>query len=185
MHDMVVRVLGLDRQEGAGADMEGQGLVADAGRGERGHQRGREMQRRGRRRDRAFLAREHRLIVVAVARVGRALAGDIGRQRHPAGALEQQLDRLVAGEGEQEGAVLGPFARHRRHVRAEIDPIAVAEPLGIADEGAPGARPFALVQRRADPRLAAPPSSWAGMTLVSLKTSRSPRRSSAGRSRTS
>ena len=31
VHDMVVRVLGLDRQEGAGADMEGERLVADAG----------------------------------------------------------------------------------------------------------------------------------------------------------
>ena len=39
VHDMVVGVVGLDRQEGAGADMEGQRLVADPGLGERRHQR--------------------------------------------------------------------------------------------------------------------------------------------------
>jgi hypothetical protein len=40
---------------------------------------------------------------------------------------------------------------------AEVDPVAVAHPLGVADEGAPFARPLALVEGGADPRLAAPP----------------------------
>ena len=136
--------------------MEGQRLVADPGLGQRRHQPRREVQRGGRRGDRAFLAREHRLIIVAVARVGRAPAGDIGRQRHPAGALEQQLDRLLAVEGQQDAAVLAALVGDRGDAGAEIDPVAVAQPLGVADEGAPGARPLALVQGRADPRLAAP-----------------------------
>jgi hypothetical protein len=70
VHDVVGRVVGLDRQEGAGADVEGQRLVADPRRGERVHQPRREMERGGRRGDRAFLAREHRLVILAVARVG-------------------------------------------------------------------------------------------------------------------
>ena len=154
VHDMVVGVVGLDRQEGAGADMEGQDFVADAGFGERRHQGRREMERGGRRRDRPFLAREHGLIIVAVARVGGAPAGDIRRQRHPPCLFEQQLDRLLAFEGQQERAVRGPLARQRGDAGAEIDPVAVAQPPGVADEGAPGARPLALVQSGADPGLA-------------------------------
>src|SRR5215469_14679029 len=49
------------------------------------------MQRGGRRRDRAFLARKHGLIVDPVLLVGRATSGDIGRKRHVAALL----DRLV------------------------------------------------------------------------------------------
>ena len=45
--------------------------------------------------------------------------------------------------------------RGRRDAVAEIDRVAVAQPPRVADERAPAARPFALVQRRADPRLAA------------------------------
>ena len=40
---------------------------------------------------------------------------------------------------------------------AEIDRVADARALGVAHERPPVARPLALVQRRADPRLAAPP----------------------------
>ncbi len=88
---MGVSILGLDRQEGAGADVQGQRLVADPRLGKRRHQFGREMERRRGRGDGALLPREHRLIIGAVAVVGGAAAGDIRRQRHPPGALEQQL----------------------------------------------------------------------------------------------
>ena len=39
------------------------------------------------------------------------------------------------------------------HVRAEIDRVAFAQPLGVADEGLPTAQVDPLVQRRPDPRL--------------------------------
>ena len=55
-------------------------------------QLGVEVQRRGRRRDRARLRREHRLVATLV--VGAVVAGDVGRQRHVAVALEQ-LERIV------------------------------------------------------------------------------------------
>jgi hypothetical protein len=65
VHAVLVRVLGLDRQEGAGADMERQRLVADAGALERLHQPRREVKRGGGRGDGPLLAREHRLIISA------------------------------------------------------------------------------------------------------------------------
>ena len=83
------------------------------------------MQRGGRRGDRAFLAREHRLIVGAVGLVGRPLRGDVGRQRHPPGALEQQLDRLVAVEMKQRRAVL---ALSRPPTRATPSPKSIVSP---------------------------------------------------------
>ena len=128
-----------------------------AARVERFEQPRREVQRRGRRGDGALLAREHRLVIGAVRLVGRALRGDVGRQRHPAGALEQQLDRLVPVEVQQRRAVLGLLDHRRRDALAEVDRVADARPLGVAQERLPFARPLALVQRRADARLAAPP----------------------------
>ena len=47
-------------------------------------QRGRKMQSRGRGCDRAFVGRKHGLVVGGIALVGRALAGDVRRQRRPA-----------------------------------------------------------------------------------------------------
>ena len=88
--------LGLDRQEGAGADMQRQRFVADPARGEPRHQSGVKCSAAVGRRDRPVRAREHRLVVVPVGLVGRALAGDVGRQRHLARAFEQDLDRLLA-----------------------------------------------------------------------------------------
>ena len=117
---------------------------------ERGDQPVGEVQRRGRRGDRPLLAREHRLIIGAVGLVGGALAGDIGRQRHAAGALEQQLDRLVAVEMEQDRAVVGLFDDRGGDAFVEVDPVAGLHPPGVADEGPPAAQAFALVQRGAD-----------------------------------
>src|SRR3712207_8796980 len=50
----------------------------------------REMQPGGRGRDGAFLAGIKRLVVGAVLRVGRALARDVGRQRHLAHARSEE-----------------------------------------------------------------------------------------------
>src|SRR3546814_20460929 len=68
----------------------------------------------------------------------------------------QQFDRFVAREGQREAAVLGSVARDRRHGVAEIDCIALVQPLGVADERAPAAGAFAFVERRADRFVAAP-----------------------------
>jgi hypothetical protein len=86
---MLGRVLGLDRQEGAGADVQGQHLAGDASFVERGDHPVGEVQGRGRRGNRPLLTREHRLVIAAVGLVGGALASDIRRQRHATGALEQ------------------------------------------------------------------------------------------------
>ena len=113
------------------------------------------MQRRGRGGDGALFLGEHGLIVVGVAGVDRPLAGDIGRQRHGAGAFEQQLDRLVAEKAQDETAVIEPGFRLRRNIFAEIDGLADAQAFGVADEGLPAAEVDALVQRRADAGVAA------------------------------
>ena len=146
----------LHRQEGAGADVQGQRLAADAARIERLEQPRREVQRRSRGGDRPFLAREHRLIIVAVRLVRLAARGDVGRQRHPPGAFEQQLDGLLAMEVQQRRAVLRLSRRPRRDALAEVDRVADPRPLGVAQERLPFARTLALVQGRADARLPAP-----------------------------
>ncbi len=60
VHPVFGGVVGLDRQEGARADMQRQRGVADAARAQCRHQPGREVERRGRRGDGTRLAREHR-----------------------------------------------------------------------------------------------------------------------------
>ena len=119
------------------------------------HQRGRKVQRRRRGCDRALLGGEHRLVILGILRIGRAACRDIGRQRHPTGALEQQLDRLVARKLQREAAIRAAIMRGRGNAIPEIDRIAVAQPSRVADEGAPAARSLALVQGRADPRITA------------------------------
>ena len=119
--------------------------MLDACRFERGHQLGCEVKRGGGRRHRPLLPREHRLIVFGVPLVRRTLAGDIGRQRHASGAFEQHLDGLVPFESQAEAAVFGARIGDRRDALAEVDLIALAQALGVADEGAPAPEPFALV----------------------------------------
>ena len=103
MHAWSLGILGLDRQEGAGADMQGDGDPRDAARLQGRQQRGREMETGGRRGHGAVPGREDRLVVGAVAFVGPAGPLDIGRQRHAtdrgqrrhqfrAAAVEGQLD---------------------------------------------------------------------------------------------
>ena len=155
VHPVVVGLVDLDRQEGAGADVQGQGLAADPRCVQRLQQGIGKVQRRGGRGDGALFAGKHRLIVAGVALVDRPLAGDIGRQRHGAGAFEQQLDRLVAEKAQDETAVVELCFRLRRNILAEIDGLADAQPFGVADEGLPAAQVDALVQGRTDAGVAA------------------------------
>jgi len=91
---MVARVGALDRQKGAGPDMQGQRRPADVALGQRLEQSRSEMQTCGRRRHRSLGAGKDRLIVSAVTRVAAAWALDIGRQRHRAVAGERVVKRF-------------------------------------------------------------------------------------------
>ena len=165
--------------------MEGQRLALHPALVERGDQPVGEMQRRGRRRHRTGFAREHGLIVVAVGLVRRPLAGDIGRQRHLPGPLEQQLDGLVA-HGSGAGSRLPRRARPRWPSRPRRNSMTSPSRtrLALRTNAHHSRRPSRLCSvapTRASPRL---PSSWAGMTRVSLNTSTSPGRRMSGRSST-
>src|SRR3546814_20656316 len=89
-------------------------------------------------------------MIGAVIGVGRTLARNRRGERHRASAFEQQHDRLVPGEGEDEAALGQPLFGDRHDPRTEIDALAHAQPLRIADKGLPAAKVDALVQRRAD-----------------------------------
>ena len=132
--------------------MEGERLVTDPGLGQRRHQPRSEVKRRGRGGDRPLLPGEHGLVILDIALVGAAAAGDIGRKRHPPGAGEQGLDRLVAVEVEQRRSVRRLFKSNRSDAQAEIHMVALAHPPRIAKEGAPAPRALALVKGGADPR---------------------------------
>ena len=84
MHPVLGGLLDLDRQESPCPDMQRQPVQFDAAAAQRRFQRRREMQSRGGRGDRALVGREHGLVVGGVAIVGRALGGDVGRQRRRA-----------------------------------------------------------------------------------------------------
>jgi hypothetical protein len=105
MHLVLARVLRLDREEGAGAHVQRQRLPADAMSLQRLDELGREVKRRGGRGDGSVLPREHGLVIVAVRPIGGAARGDVRRQRHAPGALEEQLHRLLPFEVEQDGAI--------------------------------------------------------------------------------
>ena len=109
-----------------------------------------------RRRNRALLAREHGLIVGAILLVGRAAAGDIGRQRHVA-ALGKRLveHRAVKGEGKCDLAAL-PFGFDRSvelvekahaALAAETHDVAYREPSRGLDQSAPARAVETLDQR--------------------------------------
>ena len=72
VHMMLARVVGLDRQKGAGADMQGQAREADAASRQCLDQRRGEMQAGGGRGDGTLGAGEDRLVIGAVARVAAA-----------------------------------------------------------------------------------------------------------------
>ena len=115
------------------------------------------MQRRGWRRHRAILLREHRLIILRIARVGWPLARDIGRQGHGPGALQQDFDRLIPFEKQSEAAVAMAFFGYGHDAFAKINHIAGMQAFGIADKRLPTAQVDPFVQGRADGGIAAPP----------------------------
>ena len=198
MHAMSFRILRPDRQEGAGPDVKRHEMLGNAVIGERAEQSVGEMKPGGRRGDRALLAREHRLVVAAVLRVGVTARGDVRRERHVA----QAVDRLVeSGAGEIEDKRRFAFVPARGDGRGEAAGETRRRFLRRTRMRSPALSRFAgraKACQRSGPSLsisvtatlAAPssrlrtPSSSAGMTLVSLKTSASPGASSAGRSST-
>jgi len=124
VHAMFGGVIGLHRQECARTDMQRQGRRFDACCVHRVHQFGREVQGGCRCRHRAILLREHRLIILRIARVGWPLARDIGRQRHGPGALQQDFDRLIAFEKQSEAAVVMALFGDGHDAFAKINHIA-------------------------------------------------------------
>ena len=189
MHAMIFRIRRPHRQEGAGADVKRDEMLGNATIGDRAEQLVAEMKPRGGRGDRPLLAREHRLVVAAIFRVGVTARGDVRRERHVAEAV----DRLVeswAGEIEDERRfALFPARRDGRGEAtgktrlvafAERDAIAGVEPFRRPGQSLPAIGPQSSISVTAT--LAATssrrrtPSSSAGMTLVSLKTSASPKK---------
>ena len=107
VHLVIARVVRLDRQEGAGADVQGHAMEARPRRLDALEQRRREMQTGGRRGHGAVFAREHGLIVGAVGGANGAARGDVGRQRRRAEPLDRLVERrAVEGEGERDLARL-------------------------------------------------------------------------------
>ena len=110
-----------------------------------------EMQAGGRRRHRALLAREHRLVVGAVRLVGAAAAGDIGRQRHVA-ALGQRLieHRAMEREGKRHLAALPLGLDRGVELVEEAHPAFAAEAHDVTDgEALTGRTSAASASRRA------------------------------------
>ena len=80
--------------------MQGDLRDVDAALGNRGFERGREMQARGGRCDGTAMGCEEALIIVCILRIGRALAGDIGRERHGAELFDGAVE-VIAGKCER------------------------------------------------------------------------------------
>ena len=156
MHHMVLDSLCPDRQEGAGADVQRDEGMLDLTLRQRRHQRRGEMQRRGRRRDRARPAREQRLIVVAIARVAAARPLDVGRQRHRAIGLElPDQTALVAREPQRDLAPFAPAEHLARKIRREFQAIARPALARGPRERPPAPALLAGVQGHLDHALAA------------------------------
>ncbi len=155
MHAMLLHPLGLHRQEGAGAHVQRQSFASDAAPIQLIDEARCEMQSRGGRCDRSVLAREHRLVIVAVGLVRGATRRDVGGKRHSPGAVEKQLDRFLAVEMQQYRPVRGLLDGRSADPASELDQVAVTNTPGVAHEGPPFAGPFALVEGRADARIPA------------------------------
>ena len=121
------------------------------------------MQARGRRGDRALLAREHGLVVGASRSSARALRGDIGRQRHGAELRDRLIEAgAVERKRQRDLAALALVFDRRIELAEKADPALVAEADDVArrsrlaglDEGPPARAVDAL--DAASPRSAAP-----------------------------
>ena len=173
MHRCSRSVVHAHRLEGAGADVQGDVAELDAARAQRVQQRVVEMQAGGRRGDRAEFAREHGLVALVV--VGARLALDVGRQRQAAGAQQPAFQRL--GDVEAQPVELAVAAQHlglaagvERDARARL-----AATCWRRSARAPrraGSRRSIRISTR--PPLSFWPNRRAGITRVSLNTSRSP-----------
>ena len=141
----------------------------------------REMQARRGRRHRAVCAREQGLVVARIAGIRLALAGDIGRQRHLALRGNGRIQRRARQrEGDFRLAGFAP-RRHLGCKRAEFQRIAHRQLARRPRQHRKAVGRKAPVQQdfdfgRAGCRAGACPCSRAGITLVSLTTSASPRR---------
>ena len=197
VHPVAGGVVGLHRQERARPDMQRHLVHGDAARREPRQQLVGEMQARGRRRDRALVAREQGLVVGAVLLVGRALAGDIGRQRHVAPLGDGLVEhRPVERERQRHLAALALALDRGVELAEEADLALLAEADDVAGSSffagrtkarqrEPSSRSVSVASIFGSvPRPMRRPVSRAGITLVSLTTSASPGSSRSGRSRT-
>ena len=146
MHPVPVGVLGLHRQEGAGADMQRHACSATPRASSRSSSSSVKCRPAVGAATEPSSLREHGLVVAAVRVVGGAPRGDIGRQRHVAALGDGLIQhRAVEREGERHLAALALFLHRRVELAEEADPALVAEahdvarrePLCRPHEGAP------------------------------------------------
>ncbi len=123
---------------------------------------GREMQARRRRGDGAFVRREHGLVVGGIAIVGRALRGDVGRQRRRAEIGDGLVERRSVKRERQRdlalvalGLDLGVEMAEQADLAfiAEANDVAGRELLRGLDQRLPARAVEPLDQRRLDLRL--------------------------------
>src|SRR5438552_6405574 len=167
MHLVVGGVVGLHRQEGAGADMKRDEAALDTLGIERSKQLRSEMQSSGGCGDRALLPGVDGLVVAAVALVIVALRGDIRRQRNVADGMHCLVEEWAGKvEAEQHLARLALLDQRRVEpaekagilVMAEMDAISGRDALTRPHKGLPAVRRHPHMQRGLDlgHRLAAP-----------------------------
>ncbi len=121
----------------------------DKGRGE--------VQPRGRRRDRAGLAGEHRLVTLAVDRHAAPRPLDIGRQRHRAMPREGRAERLALDvEAQLHGAIRLLGDDFGREALGEFDAVAGMQPPRAFGIGLPAPAAEIVRQGDLDRRRAAP-----------------------------
>ena len=154
VHAMIVRVLRLHRQKGAGPDVQRNPHDGDAARRNGGGKRRREVQAGSRCRDGAGMAREHRLVIVPIGFVDRAFAGDVRRERRGAVTLQRRIQVSVGAREPQHHLAFAHMldANRLEHIwlAGELDDLSDSHLLRRLEEGAPKARSAALVQRGLD-----------------------------------
>ena len=109
LHTMGVGLRGFHGQKGSGPDMQRHLRDLDAAGADRGDKPRRKMQARGRRGHGAGASGKQALIVLPVARIGRAPAGDIGRQRHLPERFDRRVELLAGGGEAQQNFGFGMF----------------------------------------------------------------------------
>jgi hypothetical protein len=121
MHLVVCRIVGLDRQEGACANMKGDELVVDTGISQPLHQLRRKVQRRRWRCNGSIARGKHGLVIACIALIRRASRRNVRWQRHhtePRNGLIQKTAGLVEAQRNFAALSLGldrGIQRDRRH----------------------------------------------------------------------